>query len=100
MKMESCGDTLRISSVQQLGEANARAFRDWVRGALGQEHARIEVDLSQTSFIDSAGLGALIGLHKTASNRRGRLVLVNPQPAVQQILELTRLDHLFEMVKR
>jgi anti-sigma B factor antagonist len=100
MKMEVTGDTLRIGSVIQLGEANAKAFRDWVRAALQDGHRTIEVDLSQTTFIDSSGLGALVALHKTAASRRGNLRLVNPHPSVQQILELTRLDGIFEVVKR
>ncbi len=100
MKMEILGDTLRVSSVMQLGEANANAFRDWVRAAWPDGPRNIEVDLSQTAFIDSCGLGALIALHKTAASRQGRLLLVNPQSPVQQILELTRLDGILEIVKR
>jgi anti-sigma B factor antagonist len=99
MKMETIGDTLRISSVQQLGEANANAFREWVRGAFSNGHRNIEVDLSHTTFVDSCGLGALVGLHKAAVTRGGKLVLINPQPSIQQILELTRLDGLFEILK-
>jgi len=100
MKMDAKGDTLRIRSVLQLGEANAKAFRDWVRAALEDGHKNIEVDLSQTTFVDSSGLGALVALHKTAASRKGSLRLVNPQPSVQQILELTRLDGILEVVKR
>ena len=100
MKMEMHGDVLRVSSISQLGETNAKAFREWVRDALNQGHRNIEVDLSQTTFVDSSGLGALIALHKSAASHQGKLLLLNPQPAVQQIIELTRLDGLFEIVKR
>jgi anti-sigma B factor antagonist len=100
MKLEDLGDTLRISSVNQLGEANAVAFRDWVQTALKEGHKNIEVDLSQTSFVDSSGLGALVALHKTALRRYGTLRLINPRPPVQQILELTRLDGILEIIKR
>jgi anti-sigma B factor antagonist len=99
MKMENHGDALRVSSILQLGEANAKAFRDWVREALDQGHRNIEVDLSQTTFVDSSGLGALIALHKTAVSRQGKLTLLNPQPAIQQVIELTRLDGIFQIVK-
>ena len=59
------GEMLRVSEIRELGAANANAFRD----ADGQKH--IEIDLSQTAFIDSCGLGALIALHKTACGRKG-----------------------------
>ncbi|HLH54940.1 MAG TPA: STAS domain-containing protein [Verrucomicrobiae bacterium] len=98
MKMEINGEALRVSSITQLGEANAKAFRDWVRGALKKGHRNIEVDLSQTTFVDSSGLGALIALQKTAVSRKGKLLLLNPQPAVRQIIQLTRLDNFFEIV--
>ena len=100
MKMETIGDTLRISSVQQLGEANANAFRDWVRGAFGADHRNIEVDLGQTTFVDSCGLGALVALHKSAATRKGKLSLVNPQAPINQLLALTRLDGIFEIIQR
>ena len=58
MKMETNGETLRITSVQQLGEANANAFRAWVRGAFSNDHRNIEVDLAQTTFDPDAVRGA------------------------------------------
>jgi anti-sigma B factor antagonist len=100
MKIETSGDTLRVLSVLQLGESNAKAFQQSVRTALREEHKNIEVDLSQTTFIDSSGLGALVALHKIAVKRQGWLRVVNPQPSVQQILELTRLDGILEIVKQ
>jgi len=99
MKMQSEGETLRISGVTELGASNANAFRDEARAALTDSQKHIEIDLSQTSFIDSCGLGALIALHKTACARKGALHLVGPKPAVLQILELTRMHQLFQITK-
>ena len=99
MKMEKQGDVLRISELTELGAANANAFRDEARAALGDGQKHIEIDLSQTDFIDSCGLGALIALHKTACARKGALRLVHPQPSVQQVLELTRMHQLFQITK-
>lgn len=99
MKMEIQGDALRVSGIQQLGAPNAKAFRDWVREAFDKGHRSVEVDLSQTVFVDSSGLGALIALHKTAVQKQARLRLLNPQPPVQQLIELTRLDGVFEILR-
>jgi anti-sigma B factor antagonist len=99
MKIEHDGETMRISGVLQLGAANANDFRDQARAALTDGQKHIEIDLSQTTFIDSCGLGALIALHKTACSRKGAVRLLNPQPPVQQILELTRMHHIFQIVK-
>ena len=99
MKMEVSNDTVRITGITELGAANSGAFRDWVRSSIRSGQRYIEVDLSQTTFIDSCGLGALIALHKTACSREGTLRLLNPQPSVQQVLQLTRMHRLFEIVR-
>lgn len=95
--MEVHGDTLRVSDVKELGSANANAFRDWVRSGFTNGQRNIDLDMSQATFIDSCGLGALIALHKTACARHGALRLLSPQPPVRQILELTRMHRIFEI---
>ena len=100
MKAQLFEDTLRISDVKELDASNANNFRDEVRSAFASSPRHMEIDLSQTAFVDSCGLGALIALHKTACDRNGTLRLLNPQPAVEQILQLTRLHRVFEVIKR
>jgi anti-sigma B factor antagonist len=99
MKLDTQGDTVRVSAIKQLAAANASAFRDWIRGALTDDHKHIEIDLSETTLLDSCGLGALIALHQSACKRRGSLRLLHPQPQVQQILDLTRMDRIFTIIK-
>jgi anti-sigma B factor antagonist len=100
IKVQIEGDTLSVGGVKELSAANANAFRDQVRGSLAERLKNIDIDLSQTMFLDSCGLGALISLHKTACTRSGAVRLLNPTPPVQQILELTRLHRVFEIVKK
>ena len=100
IKVQIQGDTLNVGGVKELSAANANAFRDQVRGSLADRLKNIDIDLSQTMFLDSCGLGALISLHKTACTRSGAVRLLNPTPPVQQILELTRLHRVFEIAHR
>jgi len=100
IKVQIQGDTLIVGGVKELSAASANAFRDQVRGSLADRLKNIDIDLSQTMFLDSCGLGALISLHKTACTRSGAVRLLNPTPPVQQILELTRLHRVFEIVKK
>lgn len=100
MKVQVNGETLSITGLKELGAANANSFRDQVRAAMTEAQKIVEIDLSQTMFVDSCGLGALISLHKTACSRNGLVRLVNPTPPVQQILELTRMHRIFEIAKR
>lgn len=91
--------TFRVNGVEQLGSHTAAQFRDQVRASLTPNHRDIEVDLSKTTYLDSCGLGVLISLYKIAASREGKLRLLDPQPAVEQLLELTRMHRVFEIVR-
>jgi anti-sigma B factor antagonist len=100
MKIESQGDRLIVSDIVELTAANSGNFRDEVRLALKPSTTVIEIDLSQTRFMDSSGLGALFALYRaTAQNKGTVLRLLNPIPEIQQLLELTQMQQLFEIVK-
>ena len=98
MKVVTRGETLAISGLKELAAANSQSFRDQVRTALTEEQRDIEIDLSETMFVDSCGLGALISLHKAVGPRKGQVRLLHPTPPVRQILELTRMHRIFEIV--
>jgi len=51
----------------------------------------VVVDLTHVTFIDSTGIGVLVGALKRARERGGELVLVCPQPRVRRIFEITGL---------
>jgi anti-sigma B factor antagonist len=99
MKIQHQGSTLLVSGLTELNATNATGFRDTVRSALNPQITVLDVDLSETRFLDSSGLGALISLHKTMSTSKGLVRILKPTPTAQQILELTRLHRVFEIVK-
>jgi anti-sigma B factor antagonist len=103
MKIEHDGNNLRVSDIPELNAVNASSFREEVRAAMPQTPESIEIDLSQTRFVDSSGLGALFALYKSANNGRDTgvtLRLVNPKPSIQQLFELTQLHQLFEISRK
>jgi len=53
---------------------------------------RIVVDLAETTFLDSSGLGALIGGLKSARQAGGDLRVARPTPEVLSVFQLTNLD--------
>ncbi len=60
---------------------------------------RVVVDLSGVSYIDSTGLGALLGVW-TAGQRRGcDLEITNLSPRVEKLVNLTKLDQVFNKMK-
>ena len=54
----------------------------------------VVLDMSQVTFIDSAGIGLLVRTHRRLADIDRRLVLLRPDPNVRRIIELTGLDQL------
>jgi anti-sigma B factor antagonist len=56
--------------------------------------SRIVLDLSNVSFVDSAGLGSLFSLWTEAQSKACDLEIVNLSPRVRKLVSLTRLDQI------
>lgn len=66
-----------------------------VLGLFDEGFSRLVVDLTRLRYITSAGAGVFIGSIGMAQECGGDLVLVRPQPNVEQILELLGLTRIF-----
>ena len=58
---------------------------------------KIVVNLQAVDYIDSGGLGMLVGLLISAKNRGGELKLVSPCKRVKDVLRNTNLDRIFRV---
>ena len=58
------------------------------------------VNLAQTTFLDSTGIGTLVGLAKRARDAGGGLKLAAVPVSVMRVLTMLRLDQFFEFIKR
>jgi len=81
-----------------LSLANATAVRSRLERHIQDESAELIVDLSAVEFIDSSGLAALLATCRAARSWGGDIVLAGPQPRVQALIELTRLDDVVDVV--
>lgn len=57
----------------------------------------VTVDLSQVSYIDSTGLGVLIGAYKALRSAGGKLVITGLNERLQRLFRITGLDELMEI---
>lgn len=72
-------------------------FRKQLMGAVGGDVRHLTLDLSDTEFMDSAGLGMLLVALKESSSRSVSLVLHRPKDDVKKLLHLTRSDERFHI---
>lgn len=56
---------------------------------------RVVLDLSAVTFLDSTGMGIMVGAQRRAREVNGSVCLVSPIAAVRRVLEITRLDDVF-----
>jgi anti-anti-sigma regulatory factor len=74
MKIVQQGATVNVSDVQELAAGNTAHFQSAIRAAMPSRPNRIDIDLSQTEFLDCNGVGALVALRKCARQRNARSV--------------------------
>jgi len=58
---------------------------------------KILLNLAEVTYLDSAGLGALVRSHEAVAKQNGQLKLVHVPTKLQTLLKITKLQHLFEM---
>jgi anti-anti-sigma factor len=74
-------------------------FQENALVVFNSELTDIEVDLSETLLLDCAGQGVLLALDRVCRDRDGAVRLRNPSPPADQILDLTRMERVMEIVK-
>lgn len=79
------------------GLENSERFHTLFKNLLTEGRNRIVVNLKDTPWADSQGIGILIGAYTSVRNADGDLVLAAPSPRVCSLLAVTRLDQLFEV---
>lgn len=82
--------------IKRIDAQNARLFRDELTVLLNAGSASLILDMSAVDFVDSSGLGALVGVFKSIGPR-GDLALASLRPPVEKMLKLTRMDRVFRL---
>jgi anti-sigma B factor antagonist len=86
---------LDMSGRTTLGDALAD-LRDSIREALAGDQKNILLNFAEVSYIDSSGLGQLIGSYATVTARGGQMKLLNLQKRVNDLMQITKLVTVFE----
>ncbi len=75
----------------------AEPIRSWLEQTVCDQPANVILDLSGVNFIDSTALAIMVQGIKRARERNGDIRLCGLQQPVRMVLELTRLDKVFEI---
>ena len=78
-----------------LGEGSGE-LRNGIKSLLAAGNKKILINLSRVSYIDSSGLGELVSAYASVSGAGGQIKLENVQTKVLDLLQITKLNSVFE----
>ncbi|HVR29807.1 MAG TPA: STAS domain-containing protein, partial [Thermoanaerobaculia bacterium] len=85
---------LHVEGVIKLGES-ARFFADTLKRVLAEEGGHVLIDLARINYIDSTGIGELVGYLGRFQEVKRKLILVEPSEPIRKLLKVAHLDQLF-----
>src|SRR4051812_2361317 len=86
---------LDLSGKVTLGEGDV-LLKDKLHSLLNQGRKDVLLNLAQVSYVDSAGLGAIVSAYTTMTREGGSLKLANVTKKLQDLLSITKLLTVFE----
>lgn len=81
----------------ELDSSNSRELLDSLDREVSAGNSRVVFSLAELDYIDSSGLGALVKCLKQSRASGGDVKLCGLKPEVKKVLELTRLDRIFDI---
>lgn len=97
MSASESGDALIVNVYDaRIDAAVAVRFKDRMRELTSHPAKRVVLDLSNVEFLDSSGLGAVVGSMKQLGRGR-KLDLAGLTPTVDKVFRMTRMDTVFRI---
>jgi anti-sigma B factor antagonist len=87
---------LYVEGLIKLGES-AEFFSSALENVLKNESTNVIIDFTKIDYIDSTGIGELVGYLGKFTTQNRKLILVNPSERVQKLLRLAKLDAVFKI---
>lgn len=85
---------LRVEGVIKLGES-AQFLAQTLERALADDAGHVLLDLEQINYMDSTGIGELVGYLSRFREKDRRLVLIHPSDRIRKLLAVAQLKDLF-----
>jgi len=79
-----------------IGEAVHQLQQEMLR-QLDASGGMLVLDITGVPLMDSSALGTIVATLQNVKRNNGKIVLLNPQKSVQNVLSITRLDTIFEI---
>jgi anti-sigma B factor antagonist len=97
-RMHSDGvDVVAVSGKIVGSQDNFKAFHEMFQSLIAEGSRKFIIDLEETPWTNSLGIGMLIGAYASVKNNGGDVVLANPTERIRDLLKVTKLFNIFEV---
>lgn len=80
-----------------MGGPEATEINDKINNLLDENKLKIIMDLKNVEWMNSSGLGILIGAVTLLKNNNGQMKLINVSDRIANLLKITKLNSVFEI---
>lgn len=80
-----------------VGDSRTDELRAKSRDLFEQGNRKLVIDLGGISYINSSGIGALVGIHTMYTKAQGRVKLCGLGKSIQNVFVVTRLTSVFDV---
>jgi len=84
-----------VRCVGKITSGTAGKLQETVRSLIPETNC-VVLDLTDVSYLDSSGLGVIVGLYFSAKRQQRKLKLINLNQRLQELFRLTKLASVFE----
>ncbi len=88
-------DQWELTAKGEVDISTAPQLRESLDGAYQEKKADILLHLDELTYIDSTGLGVIIGAFGRMQETENRITLINPKDNIKKLLSITSLDRIF-----
>lgn len=92
------GNVTKVVLSGRIDIAGAREI-DLPMSVVAGSRRAVIIDLAAVEFMASMGLRSLVVCAKSVISKRGRIVLLSPQPPVEEVLTVSGIDELIPIVR-
>jgi anti-sigma B factor antagonist len=83
-----------VAVTGEIDMATAPALEARIDAVLAAGPSIVVLDLADTAFMDSTGLGVVVRAARRLEERSAKLIVRSPQPAVQRVLHITGVERM------
>ena len=97
MRMEQIGTTLVVKLEGDIDQSCAGHIRAEIDREIQKKYIKnLIMDFAEVPFMDSSGIGMIVGRYKQIKARDGKTMIIRTQPQVNRILELSGLKKIID----